>query len=83
MVIGQHWQEVDPRHPRIVTVIEFGEVYVRERVQEAGRYTMKRIAVPAVQIQCGNRRTWAQLKRFSGKRGGYKPAPTQSQTQND
>jgi len=62
--IGQKWQEVDPRFTRIATVIDTGEVDVIVRTK------YKRVAV--VRLQVGNRRTWAQLSRFHGKRGGYK-----------
>lgn len=62
--VGQVWREVDPRHPREVLVIEIGQISVWI-YGEGNRY------VPAARLLCGNRRTWAQLSRFNGKRGGY------------
>lgn len=70
--VGQTWQEVDPRHERIVSVIDLGEIDATVYTKSKGIYSAKRERVPAVRLQCGNRRTWAKLSRFTGKRGGYR-----------
>jgi len=64
--IGQVWEDVDPRHPRQVSVVGFCEV--TSYVWGTGN-----MRVPAVRIKSeSGRTTTAQVSRFNGKRSGYR-----------
>jgi hypothetical protein len=53
--VGEIWIENDPRHFRKVEVIDFSYVRGKAKIKS---------------LKTGNI-TWASLKRFNGKRGGY------------
>lgn len=62
--IGDIWRDVDPRFTRYVWVRSIGQVaalIVKVRQLKDGDW----------QIAPRSRETWAMLKRFNGKRGGY------------
>ena len=62
--VGQIWQEVDPRHPRFVLILDNStwknHVRITTIVKEEEGW-----------VASSGRATLANRKRFHGKRGGY------------
>ena len=62
VAIGQVWEEVDPRHPRKVTVVAFSVPFPYRMLDEL-------VTIRGIE---NGRTTQSKLSRFNGKRGGYR-----------